>query len=198
VQKNFEKHCYQAIYNFFQNQGLSNPSSDTLNKQAKSIRRSETFLVSQAIHGGSEENKEPTICGMIDTLISKCKSEKLAIKLLNSKRYLKHSLERQCQRQYKNKHESSKENLLCSLNVYYAHSVMGKRKYINIRKANTVKEQPNYVAYPKLANHMTKIDIGNVYNIDPIFTENVPNEEKGEGLFQNVVEFCPRLAKFYI
>ena len=135
---------------------------------------------------------------MIDTLTSKCKSENLATKLLNSKTSLKKSLETRCQAKNKSQYFKSNENLLRSLNVYYAHSVMGKRKYVSIRKANEVKGQPNFVNYKTLAAHISKIDIGNVYSIHPEFTKNVPPDEKCEGLYRNVVEYCPRLAQFYL
>ena len=38
---------------------LSNPSSETLKRCSKTIRRTETFLVAGAIHGATKQNKDP-------------------------------------------------------------------------------------------------------------------------------------------
>ena len=119
---------------------LSNPSHKGLNGRAKSVRLSETFNKCQDIHGGTKENQDPTTWGMIDTLNSKCKADVLAVKLLNSKTSLKRAITNRCLQQDNNQFKNSKENLFRSLSIYYAHSVMGKRKYNNVRKSNAIKD----------------------------------------------------------
>ena len=75
---------------------------------------------------------------------------------------------------------------------------MGKRKYNNVRSANSSKNVPNFVPYKKLAKHISNVDIENVQNIDPIFTYQVPTEEVGKGCYRDLIQFCPRLAQFYL
>jgi len=104
---------------------------------------------------------------MIDTLNSKCKTDDLALKLLNSKNSLKRAVTDRCLQQDNNKLKNSQENLFRSLSVYYAHSVMGKRKYNNVRKAKVVKSRVNFVPYKTLSEHIAKVDIGKVYEINP-------------------------------
>lgn len=177
---------------------LSKPSSIDLNLKAKSIRRAQTYSMCQAIHGGSEENKEPTLWGMVDTLTAKFKADKLSLKLLNSKTALKHSLTERTLKQHTKQFINSEENMVRSLSVYYAHNVMGKRKYNNVRSANRSRNVSNFVSYKNLAKRISNIDIGNVQDIEPTLTTDVPPEEIGRGCYRDTVEFCQRLAQFYL
>ena len=59
----------------------------------------------------------------------------------------------------------SQTNQFRSLNIYYSQDVMGKRKYINVRKANKVKGQPNIIPYKDLSNIINSVDIGSTKNI---------------------------------
>jgi len=54
------------------------------------------------------------------------------------------------------------------------------------------------VPYKNLAKHISDVNIGNVQNIDPIFTYQVPPEEVGKGCYRDLIQFCPRLAQFYL
>ena len=87
------------------------------------------------------------------------------------------------------------------MNVYYSHHVMGKRKYMDVRKANKSAvyhstNAPNVVPYSVLSNHINSTDIGTVLNISPEFTEGV--DECGEGMYRPLAEYALRLAKFYL
>ena len=44
----------------------------------------------------------------------------------------------------------SEDNLLRYLNIYYCSDVLGKSKYISVRKANEKQNIPNVVPYLKL------------------------------------------------
>ena len=53
------------------------------------------------------------------------------------------------------------------MNVYYSHDVMGKRKYMSVRKATKSAtfeghQVPNCIPYKKLADEINQIDIGTV------------------------------------
>ena len=73
-----------------------NPSSVTLNYTTKVWRRRETIAPGNTVHGSSEENINPVIAGMLDTLNAKLSSGKLAVKILSSKTSLKNEISRKC------------------------------------------------------------------------------------------------------
>ena len=96
---------------------------------------------------------------------------------------------------------SSKENTLRSLNTFYSHNVLGKRKYLSIRKANQracYKKQsvPNYVPYNKLAMHINQVDIDTLLPISDLVEVN--NNETFTGAYRNPAQYILRLAKFYL
>ena len=88
----------------------------------------------------------------------------------------------------------SKENELRSLNTYYSCDVMGKRKYISIRKSNRHKKLPNFIPYVKLAKNIKNIDIGEIHPIAGNLDKDVDVEEKGQGFYRDVRTYIPRLV----
>ena len=127
---------------------------------------------------------------MLDTLTAKCKSDKLACKILSSKPALVNTITKKCEEKFKADYYKSHENKLRSLNVYYSYNVMGKRKYLGIRRANKAPRIPNFV--------INSIDIGYVSNINPTLTNNLDEDEIGSGMFRDLVQFAQRLAEFYL
>lgn len=111
------------------------------------------------IHGATPENPEPAISGLISTLKTKVKAKELSASLLSSKPALVKQLKTSVISEWSKVSIKSTENTLRSLNTYYSHNVMGKRKYISMRKANnaaTFKNAkiPNYIPYKDLAAHI--------------------------------------------
>ena len=95
--------------------------------------------------------------------------------------------------------DKSEENKLRSLNTYYSHDFLGKRKYLNLRKANKqAKFQghsvPNYISYKELAQVINTIDIGTVKNLSDLCSDykNTP------GVCREYIEFILRLGEFYL
>ena len=95
--------------------------------------------------------------------------------------------------------DKSEENKLRSLNTYYSHDFLGKRKYLNLRKANKqAKFQghsvPNYISYKELAQVINTIDIGTVKNLSDLCSDykNTP------GVCREYIEFTLRLGEFYL
>ena len=174
------------------------PSCEDLHVKAKIRRRNETITKCHIIHGGSRENMDSTVYGMLDTLAAKCKTDKLACKVLNVRSSLKSAISKRCIDQFKSNYLKSNENLLRSLNVYYSHDVMGKRKYVNVRKANRTPSIPNFVTYKLLSEHMRNIDIGTLRPISLDLTDSLDPDEIGPGYYRDLVEYAPRLAKFYL
>ena len=78
----------------------NNPTSKHLHLRNKIRRRNETISVCNDIHGGSKENQDPTIDGMLDTLTAKCKSDKLACKILSSKPALVNTITKKCEEKF--------------------------------------------------------------------------------------------------
>ena len=187
-----------ALSSAVKNRRLKNPTSQNINLKSKGRRSAETLAICEAIHGGSSQNIEPAIDGMIQTLTSKCKSDWLAVKLLSSKNAVHESIKKRCINKSRKEFYDSKENLLRSLNVYYSQDVMGKRKYISTRHANKAPGVVNFVSYATLANHVRNIDIGEVRNIDPVFTEGLHEDEIGAGMYRNLIQYAPKLAEFYL
>ncbi|XP_057297789.1 uncharacterized protein LOC130628799 [Hydractinia symbiolongicarpus] len=178
------------------------PSSSDLNRSAKDTRRLETFEACSAIHGGSKESVQPVMFGMIDTLCSKIPSKMFAKSLLNAKSSVVKQIKETTIKIANEEFYNSEDNKLRSLNVFYSHNVMGKAKYMAIRKANRISQNKqnsvvNYIQYPHLATIINNIDIGTLHDIHPTLT--FGDETKSvTGNYRSCDEFLLRLAKFYL
>ena len=136
---------------------------------------------------------------MVDTLNSKFRTKQVSNVILNSKPKLLNSLKSKIGINWPKSFNKSEENKLRSLNTYYSHDVLGKRKYLNLRKANKqAKFQgnsvPNYILYKELAQVINTIDIGTVRNLSDLCSDykNTPV------VYREPVEFILRLAEFYL
>lgn len=56
----------------------------------------ETIAACNTTHGGSEENINPALHGILDTLNAKLPKEKLVVKILSSKTSLKNTMSKKC------------------------------------------------------------------------------------------------------
>ena len=79
-------------------------------------------------------------------------------------------------------YEKSHRNMLRSLNTFYCHNVMGKQKYLSLRKANMKSSYhkvvaPNYVPHAELAKSINSIDIGPLNCVSPDFAYDLEEEE---------------------
>ena len=73
---------------------------------------------------------------MVDTINSRLRTKQVSNVILNSKSKLPNSLKSEVGMNFLKSFNKSEENKLKSLNTYYSHSVLGKQKYLNLRKAN--------------------------------------------------------------
>ena len=175
------------------------PTTSELNLKAKQVRRNETITACNLIHGSSKESAEPGLVGMLDTLTSKFKSKELSTKILSSKKSLVTEIKNVTVMNWGKDYSNSEENTLRSLNVYYSHNVMGKRKYNNVRKANKVSSYqnvkvPNYIPYTKLSETINSVDIGAITDVNELS----PNSQvRHQGAYRKTVDYVLRLAKFY-
>ena len=96
-------------------------------------RRKETFNFAQKVHGGGPESQLPGSVGIIDTTLNKSSSGALVDMLSTNKKFNSSVLPAI----YKKKlleYESSHENMIRSVSVYYSGGVAGKKKYRKIYK----------------------------------------------------------------
>ena len=179
---------------------LATPTSSHLNQKAKITRFNETMQAANLIHGSTLPDLEPSITGLLGTLTSKVKAKVLSSKILSGKPALIKELKISVMKEWTKNTFKSKENMLRSLNTYYCHDVMGKRKYINLRKANKVSAQqnsfiPNYVTFKDLSNEINSIDIGELKDVNELIPSST---EKYQGCYRDAAGYILRLAKFYL
>ena len=128
-----------------------NPSGESIPRRSKKTRKKKTMDACMKIHGGATLNKDPVLFGMLDTLTSQSKSKILTDKILDTKEYLKNSIEKKVLNCWSKDYYISKENKVRSLNSCYCYNVLGKRKYLSLRKAN---KQPAF-GNSKLSNFVS-------------------------------------------
>ena len=71
---------------------------------------------------------------MWDTITSTCSSAEVANLMKKAKVSIKNEVHNTLHNDWAEKCEESEQNILRSVNLCYNHDVMGKRKYISIRK----------------------------------------------------------------
>lgn len=169
------------------------PTCTTIPPRSKQRRRNETYFIASRIHGASSTNKKPLIVGLLDALVAKSSSVELATEIMNSKPALTNRINKMviCN-QWKN-YQNSSPNMMRSLNVYYSHHVMGKRKYISIRQANKVTGKSNFISYKNLSQFIRGIDIGVVHDLKTLD----PSVE-ADGCYRDIKGYCLKLAKLYL
>ena len=178
-----------------------NPTESTLSQDIQRHRRSETVAVGMMIHGATQHDMQPALNGLIDSVVASFPSKKVIPLLLNSK--LSCKISNVVAKQWAAKYEQSDENILRSINVFYSNNVLGKAKYIDMRKANRIAplskvKPPNFIPYGKLAACINKIDIGELEEFSPTLTYGLPDEDVKPGNFRCCVTYILRLAKCYL
>ena len=109
--------CFSVVSSSSTNRRKLNPTSGSLNYRTTVKCHRETIAACNTINAGSEENINPALDGMLDTLNAKLSSEKLALKILSSKISLKNAISRKGADRLKIQYFKSQENFLRSLNV---------------------------------------------------------------------------------
>ena len=113
-----------------------NPTIKSSSYRSKIVRWKEKFEGCSVIHGGLSLKADPVIEGMAHTLNSKFRTKQVSNVTLNSKSKLPNSLKSEIGINWLKSFNKLEENKLRSLNTYYSHYVLGKPKYLNLRKAN--------------------------------------------------------------
>ena len=177
-------------------------------------RRLETMKAASRIHGGSENNPSPALDGMFDTLVKRCKVDKIKDYVLSQKKVTEKVVSVAFKENLKS-FEDSPENVKRSIAVFYNSGVMGKRKYKSVRLSLSMKKNettekgrsaitimpkcpvPKLLPYDKLVKEINQINVGNVYTLEEQF-QGVMEDEITQGCFRKLVEYLPRMAKFYL
>ena len=197
IKKRKRKYAFQ-ISECVAKRRKNNPTKKNTSAKSKCMRRKETMDAAIAIHGGSRINKEPILDGIFDTLGSQFKTECVAEKVLSNKS-IGNCVTKKVLTRWNRDFYKSTTNGLRSMNAYYSHNVLGKRKYLNLRKANkqaTFKNTSiaNFVSYKKLSDIINSVDIGTLIDISELSEK----EETLSGMYRPPAPFILRLASFYL
>ena len=177
------------------------PFSDELPPRCKKFRRIESVNACMILNGATRENMKPLLLGSLDMITSTF--TRVLCKALIKTHKLTEILTETLVPNWIKEYEKSHMNMLRSLNTFYCHNVMGKQKYLNLRKANKKSSYrnvaaPNFVPYAELAKFINNIDIGTLKCVNPDFTYDLEEEEIHPGNYRPCSEYILRLAKFYL
>ena len=193
-----------------------NPTSldeNLLSEATVRRRRSELFEAACQINGGTTNWSLPGVVRLCDTTVKKCPENNLVQVFSRSDKITKRFIPKV----YKgalDDFEKSDSNFVRSVAVYYSGGVMGKKKYRaahrdisyqkninNIKFSRTVVSNcsiPRLVPYKKLMPFIKSLDIGKLYSVREMLCNDLNEEEKVSGVYRNIEEMLPRLARYYL
>lgn len=185
----------------------------TLTTPNARMRRKETFMVAQEIHGGSRESSVPGAVGLVDTALNKCSSNVLVNVMSANKKFTKHVMPSIYKIDLK-AYESSEENMIRSVSVYYCGGIAGKKKYRKIYRNSCYKTSnsskgrvrlsihecpmPRLVPYDKLMPFIKSVNVGNIYSVYDTLCDDLDEDDKVCGCYRSLKELLLRLAEFYL
>ena len=178
--------------------------------RTKRRRVQETYEAAININGATKENHQPALDGIVEVLNAKFSKKEVA-STLSKKQILAKTVTCNFHKDQCFRFETNDENMLRSIDVYYAMGVMGKRKYIKVRQSLSFKKVkskfkktesikvancsiPSLVPYYKLVKFLDGVDIGNLYSVEEHLCRDDP--VKVNGFFRDLKEFLRRLAEF--
>ena len=179
-------------------------------------RRKETFEAACIINGGSLENTKPETIGMVEALETRCKEDDIihAVKGESMKKSkLKGKVLPKLYKEELEKFESSGNNMLRSIAIYYSNGVMGRFKYRSVYKAfsfsyatnkkraahiKVANPTPRLVPYHRLMSYIKSIEIGKLYSVREMLCDGLDESDKVNGCYRELEELVLKLAEFYI
>ncbi|CAB4011121.1 Hypothetical predicted protein, partial [Paramuricea clavata] len=147
-------------------------------------RRKETFAAAQKIYGGSEETEVPGAIGIVDTALVKC-SQSILVDVMSVNQKFNQSVMPSFYKPKLGEFESSTENMIRSVSVYYSGGVAGKKsigKYTKIPATRL----------------LCKEAVGSMYSVYETLCEGLDEEYKVHGCYRNLAELLIKLAEFYL
>ncbi|CAB4009080.1 Hypothetical predicted protein, partial [Paramuricea clavata] len=176
-------------------------------------RRQETIKAACAIHGGSLDDTAPATIGMVETLEKKCK-EKDVLAAMGKCRKVRDKVLPKIYKEDLVQFESSNENMLRSIAVYYSSGIMGRDKYRSVYKASLYRQvskkkqavrikvancpTPKLVPYHRLMSYIKSIEVGKLYNVREELCDGLDESEKVNGCYRDIEELVLKLADFYL
>ena len=150
----------------------------TATKQKKKYkskqRHSDETLRVAVLTYGTKNDLSPALDNLVDTILDKFKAIEVVVKIFNSKKSVANATVKKCETSFCSDYYKSNNNLRLLLNIFYSYNVMGKRKYISLRKASKSPNFSNYVPYEDLSKHIRSTDIGRLHKINPSVLYNLP------------------------
>ena len=148
-------------------------------QSTKQRRRNETVAAANVIHGG-QHNLRPATIGMLETLERKCSEQDIVSGMKKCEKIKEKVLPKVYKEDLK-RYESSLDNMLRSIAVYYRKGVMGKDKYRLVYKDSSYRQvpgrkravhikvancpSPRLVPYHRLMSYIKSIDIGQLHSV---------------------------------
>ena len=173
-------------------------------------RRKATFEAARKIHGGNDELSVPAEIGLIDTTLAKCSRDILVNSMSSSTKFISSVLP--CI--YRNKlksYESSVQNMVRSIAVYYSGGITGKQKYrklykdscYNVDSSNGKRVRlsihncplPRLVPYNRLMPYIKSIDLGTIFDVYDTLCDGLDECDKVRGCYRSLKEMVVKLAE---
>lgn len=164
-------------------------------------RRQETMKTVCAIHGGSVDDMAPATIGMVETLERKCK-EKDVLAAISKCRKIRNNVLPEIYKEDLVRFESSDENMLRSIVVYYSSGIMGRDKYRSVYKASLYRQvskkkravrikvancpTPKLVPYHRLMSYITSIEVGKLHSVREELCDDLDESEKVNGCYRDI------------
>ena len=187
------------------------------NCSEKTLRRrsAETYQAAESIHAVRSGDKRSCTIGLLETIEKKCEEYDLvnAIKAGKCKK-LKERVFPKVYRKAMKGYESTTENILRSVAVYYSNGLMGKVKYRSVYRASTYSFStdrkkavrmsvancpiPYLVPYYRLVAYIKSVDAGKLYSVRGTLCDDLDEKDKVSGCYCNLEDLLVRLAEFYL
>ena len=115
----------------------TNVEDGKMSVRTKRRRVQETYEAAIQINGATKENHQPALEGIVEVLNTKFSN---LASTLSKKNILAKTVTCNFHKDQCVSYEKTDENMLRSIDVYYAMGVMGKRKYIKVRQSLSFKK----------------------------------------------------------
>ena len=142
-------------------------------------------------------------------------SKDILVDVMSSSEKFKRSVMPRVYKKLLNSYESSEENLIRSIAVYYSVGIVGKKKYRKIYKDSCYRLKgkggksvrlsiinncplPRLVPYNRLMPYIKSIPLGTIYSTYDTLCDVLDDDDKVRGCYRRLNEMLVKLAEFYL
>lgn len=142
-------------------------------------------------------------------------SKDILVDVMSSSEKFKRSVMPRVYKKLLNSYESSEENLIRSIAVYYSGGIVGKKKYRKIYKDSCYRLKgkggksvrlsiinncplPRLVPYNRLMPYIKSIPLGTIYSTYDTLCDGLDDDDKVRGCYRRLNEMLVKLAEFYL